>query len=73
MALSILDVIKRDHQKTLKSLGDLEETTTQTTSARNVTWAAAEKDLLAHMQCEEEAFYPRLERIIEDEILEAVE
>ncbi len=73
MTLSILDLIKTDHRKTLKSLGDLEATTTETMVTRSISWAAAEKDLLLHMQSEEEVFYPKLERIIEDEILKAVE
>ncbi|MFB3765743.1 MAG: hemerythrin domain-containing protein [Methanotrichaceae archaeon] len=68
-----MDLIKMDHQKTLKSFGDLMATTTETPYTRNVTWASTEKDLLVHMQCEEEVFYPALERIIEDEILVAVE
>ncbi len=73
MTLNILDLIKSDHRRTLTSLGDLEATTTETPSTRNTTWASAERDLLAHMQCEEDVFYPALVRIIEDEILEAVE
>ncbi len=71
--MDILELIKRDHDKTLKALEDLEKTTERATTTRDKTWSTAKRDLLAHMYAEEEVFYPELQDDLEDKILEAIE
>jgi len=73
MAMNILDLIKQDHEKTLKALDDIRSISTRTTGLRDRPWVLLERDLLRHMHGEEAIFYPSLGGTIRDKILEAVE
>ena len=71
--MSILELIKQDHERTQKALESIKNTSTRTTGTRDRPWKAMKSDLNAHMIGEENVFYPALEAVMKDEILVAVE
>ncbi|KUG20096.1 hypothetical protein ASZ90_010173 [hydrocarbon metagenome] len=69
MAQNILELIKQDHEKTLKELNNLESMS----GSRDEPYRSMKRDLLAHMQGEETTLYPALEKDIRMKVLEAIE
>lgn len=59
VAMTIFEVLKADHDKASEHIRELEEITD--TEARKERTQEAERELLAHMETEEEIIYPLLE------------
>lgn len=55
-----LDLLKQDHDKVRKLLGELTDTTTRATKTRKQLVDTIETELLVHTTIEEEIFYPAL-------------
>ena len=68
----ILDIIRRDHEKVLGIIEDLDKSRA-VARERERPFAELKKEITQHMDAEEKVFYPALERNERDDILEAIE
>ena len=72
MQESIVDHIKKDHQKTNEQLMELEKRVQGRPSSANPVFAPMKKELLGHMMAEEKLLYPLLEQEMKQQIQDAI-
>ena len=73
--MDALTLLKQDHDKVKKMLGEMEETTERATKTRTELLAKLKEELTVHEAIEEEIFYPALKEHAEAKeiVLEAYE
>jgi hemerythrin-like domain-containing protein len=62
-----ITLLKEDHQKVRKLLGEMEETTMRATRKREELLAMIEQELKVHTKIEEDIFYPAFREVAEKE------
>jgi hypothetical protein len=72
--MDIFEILKKDHEETLELFRKLEETTPQDSDLRRRQFSTLNAEFLAHLQAEEDTFYPPLlQSKHREDALEAVE
>ncbi len=72
--MDVFEILRKDHEETLGRFRKLEETTPQDSDLRRRQFSTLNTELLAHLQAEEDAFYPPLlQSKYREDALEAVE
>ncbi len=72
--MDIFEILRKDHKETLGQFSELETTTSQESATRSGKFSTLNKELLAHLQAEEDTFYPPLmQGMYREDALEAVE
>ncbi len=72
--MDIFEILKKDHEETLGRFRKLEGTTAQDSDLRTREFSSLNTELLAHLQAEEDTFYPPLmQSKYREDALEAVE
>ncbi len=69
---TIIDHIKKDHQKTMEHIAELEKRVQGRPSSDNPVFAPMKKELLGHMAAEEKLLYPPLEKEMKQKIQDAI-
>lgn len=70
--MSVVDEIKKDHQKTNEQLMELEKRVQGRPTSQHPVFPTMKKELLGHMAAEEKLVYPLLEREMRDKVQEAI-
>ncbi len=72
--MDIFEILKTDHRETLQRFTELEETASHESTMRRKGFSTMDRELVAHLQAEEDAFYPPLlQGKYREEALEAIE
>lgn len=69
---SIVDHIKKDHQKTNEQLMELEKRVQGRPTSQHPVFPTMKKEVLGHMAAEEKLLYPLLEQEMRDKVQEAI-
>jgi len=69
--MSIVDIIKQDHQKTIEAISELEKRVQGRPSSQNPVFPTMKKELLGHMMAEERLLYPLLDQEMMQQMQEA--
>jgi hemerythrin-like domain-containing protein len=72
MSETIVDHIKKDHQKTNEQLMELEKRVMGRKTSDDPVFAPMKKELLGHMAAEEKVLYPLLEKEMREKMQDAV-
>lgn len=72
MQESIVDHIKKDHQKTNEQIMELEKRVQGRQISENPVFAPMKKELLGHMAAEEKLLYPLLEKEMKQQVQDAI-
>ncbi len=72
--MDVFEILEKDHKETLSRFRELERTSSQESAMRSRKFGALNAELLAHLQAEEDTFYPPLMKgMYREDALEAVE
>lgn len=70
--MSVVDIIKQDHQKTNENLMELEKRVQGRPTSQHPIFPTMKRELLGHMAAEEKLVYPLLETEMRQKIQEAI-